>query len=88
MHESYEYQTVAVADYDALSADCRATLFGQAQEISRDTVRLSVDKTLFVVKADGNNCCECGEEKIVEHTHYNRSEVLALMQTEAWLTAE
>tara|TARA_R110002167_G_scaffold216380_2_gene421197 strand:- start:696 stop:899 length:204 start_codon:yes stop_codon:yes gene_type:complete len=57
--------------------------FSLVEETSQDTLRLSIDETLTVLKFKGET-----PSFLVGLQEYNHSEILAIMQTPEWTNEE
>jgi len=70
------YQTINIADLGNID-------FSQVLETSADTIRKSIDETLFTIKWTTEPSF-ITDETVIPLGTYNHAEILELMNTDAW----
>ena len=73
---SRKYQIINISDLNNID-------FSQVHETSADTIRKSIDETLFTIKWDTEPSF-ITDETVVPVGTYNHAEILAVMNTDAW----
>ena len=73
---SKTYQIINIADLNNID-------FSQVYETSAETIRKSIDETLFTIKWETEPSF-ITDETIVPVETYNHADILTLMSTDAW----
>ena len=73
---SRKYQIINISDLENID-------FSQVYETSAETIRKSIDETLFTIKWDAEPSF-ITDETVVPVGTYNHAEMLSVMNTDAW----
>lgn len=74
------YQTINIADLENID-------FSQVMETSANTIRKSIDETLFTIKWVSEPSF-ITDETVIPVGTYNHAEILEIMNTDAWSSGD